>query len=109
MIEWVKLLIGSGITGTALLFVVIIFLFMNPDKFEHWMAIFDRIFYRASSSFPRIRRKFDRRVVASSIQDSVNVICGEINKQAPDILPHALKIEWIQSESPESFIKKGRP
>lgn len=108
MIEWVKLLIGSGITGTTLLFVVIIFLFMNPDKFEHWMAIFDWIFYRASSSFPRIRRKFDRRVVASSIQDSVNGICGEINKQAPDILPHALKIEWIQSESQESFIKKGQ-
>jgi transcription antitermination factor NusA-like protein len=108
MIEWVKLLIGSGITGTALLFVVIIFLFMNPDKFEHWMAIFDRIFYRASSSFPRIRRKFDRRVVASSIQDSVNGICGEINKQAPDILPHALKIEWVQSESPDVFIKDGK-
>jgi transcription antitermination factor NusA-like protein len=108
MIEWVKLLIGSGITGTTLFFVVIIFLFMHPHKFEHWMAIFDWIFYRASSSFPRIRRKFDRRVVASSIQDSVNGICGEINKQAPDILPHALKIEWIQSETPESFIKKGQ-
>lgn len=27
---------------------------------------------------------------------------------APDILPHPLKIEWIQSETPDSFIEKGQ-
>ena len=108
MIELLKYLIGTSITGTSLLVVVLLFLFKNPDKFEHWMAIFYRILYGASSSFPRIRGKVDRYAVASSIQDSVNGICEEINKETPNSLPHALKIEWIQSESPESFIKSGK-
>ena len=98
---------GSGTTAVVLIS-LFIFILNNPAKFEHWMAIFDRIFYRASSSIPRIRGKFDRRAVASSIQDSVNGIFDEVNKQAPDVLPHPLKIEWVKSESPESFIKSGK-
>lgn len=103
MSELSKLII-EGSVFTAF----IIFLFLNPDKFEHWMAIFYRIIYGLSSSLPRIRRMVDRSTVASSIQDSVNGICERINRQSPNVLPHALKIEWVKSESPESFIKKGK-
>lgn len=106
--EWIRLLIGSGLTGATLLTVVLIFLFKNPDKFGHWMAIFYKILYSVFASFPRIKQKIDRYVVASSIQDTVNGVCEQINKQSPDVLPHALKIEWVQSETPESFIKKGQ-
>jgi transcription antitermination factor NusA-like protein len=99
--------LGSGVT-LAVVLLVFRFLYMHPDKFEHWMEIFDRFLLRASSSIPRIRGKVDRRAVASSIQSVVNGICEKINNDAPDILPHALKIEWIQSESPEVFIKNGK-
>ncbi|MCK4731457.1 MAG: hypothetical protein KAT65_03270 [Methanophagales archaeon] len=98
---------GSGMTAIALILLFRSFL-MHPDKFEHWMAIFDRLLLRASSGIPIIRGKVDRRAVASSIQDVVNGTCEKINEKAPDILPHALKIEWIQSESPEVFIKDGK-
>jgi len=108
MSEWVKQLIISGTTGTSLLIIAIIYLFKNPDKFEHWMAIFYRMFHSVTFIFPKIRQKVDRHAVATSIQDSVNGTCERINRQSPDILPHALKIQWVRSESPESFIKKGQ-
>ena len=107
MADWIELVAGTG-SGFAILITVLVSFFLYPDKFEHWMAIFYRALYGASSSVQSIRRKVDRRAVASSIQDSVNGVCEQINRQAPDILPHALKIEWVQSESPESFVQKGR-
>lgn len=106
MIDWVQLLSGGGLSAGAII-VVLLYLFRHPDKFEHWMAIFYKVLYGLSSSLPKLRRKIDRRVVASSIQDAVNGVCEQINKQSPDIFPHALKIEWVQSETSESFIRKG--
>lgn len=100
---WLKI---SGVTVSPVL-IVVIFLFMYPDKFEHWMAIFHRMLYLLTSSLPKIRAKFDRLAVASSIQDSVNGVCERINKEAPGVIPHALKIEWVDSSTAESFIKKG--
>jgi hypothetical protein len=84
------------------------YLFLYPDKYEHWAAIFYRILHGASWYLPKIKGKFDRRAVTSSIQDTVNGIGERLNKEAPDILPHALKIEWVQSESPDAFIKEGK-
>jgi transcription antitermination factor NusA-like protein len=107
MVELFTVLIGSGITVT-IGGGFILFLFLHPDKFEHWMAITHRMLYSLTSNIPKIRQKVDRLVVASSIQDSVNGVCEQINRQSPDVLPHALKIEWVHSESPESFIKKGQ-
>ena len=106
--EWIKLLIGSGISSSAFLVIVIIYLFMNPAKFEHWMAIFWRVLYVLTSIFPKVKQKVDRRAVASSIQDSVNGICEQVDKESPGILPHPIRIEWVRSESPESFIKSGK-
>lgn len=109
--EWVKLiewLIKGTISGTALFIVGIIFLFLHPDKFEHWMAMFFRFFYYLFSSFPKIKRKIDRYAVASSLQDAINGVCERINKQSPGILPHAFKIEWVQTDNPESFMTNGQ-
>jgi len=107
MSEWVDLLktIGISLTPATL---IIIFLFMNPHKFEHWAAIFWRIIYFLTRGISKIRQKVDRRTVASSIQDSVNGTCEKINKETPDVLPHALKIEWVRTENPEAFIRKGK-
>ena len=87
---------------------VLLYLFKHPDKFEHWMAIFNKIGLSLSSYIPRLKKKFDRRAVASSIQDCVNGTCELIEKQSPGILPHAVRIEWVDCDTPESFIKKGR-
>jgi transcription antitermination factor NusA-like protein len=104
MTQFIYTLLG----GSATFVLVLLYLFKHPEKFEHWMAIFYKLALGASSGFPLLKAKFDRRAVASSIQDCVNGIGVRIEKQAPGVLPHALKIEWAETDTPESFIKKGR-
>lgn len=88
--------------------VILGYLFKHPDKFEHWMAIFYRILFCITSNLPRLKNTFDRHAVASSIQDAVNTVGEQIEKQVVGILPHALKVEWVDDDTPESFIRKGR-
>lgn len=94
----------SGIFVTGLL----IFLFKNPDKFEHWMAIFYQALYYLFSSFPKLKRKLDRYAVASSIQDTVNGACEQVNRESPGAFPHAIRVDWVKSESKDSFISNGQ-
>jgi transcription antitermination factor NusA-like protein len=96
-----------GTTSTITVIVLVIYLFNRPDKFEHWMNIFYRILYSVSSSFPKFKRKIDRRLVAVSIQDVVNNVCNSINREATGAIPHALKIQWVKTDAPDSFISKG--
>jgi hypothetical protein len=72
------------------------------------MALIDKALYEICEIAPAIREGIDRRVVASSIQDSVNGVSEGINKKVPDAFPHALKVEWVEEETRESFINKGQ-
>jgi transcription antitermination factor NusA-like protein len=100
------LLISSGSIGTTVLIFFLLF-YLNPGILEHWMNIIGPIASRLSTNLPKIKRKVERLRVAYAIQDAVNVICDRINKQAPDVLPHALKIEWIKTSTLTSFIQNG--
>ena len=104
LINW---LIGSG-SALAIVVAFLLVFYMNPGKFEHWMTIVDQIVYRLSSRVRSVRSWADRRAVASSIQDSVNAVCGQINAESPDAIPHPLKIEWVKEETIESFLKRGQ-
>ena len=96
-----------GASSTIPVIALVIYLFNRPDKFEHWMNLFYRLLYSVSSSFPKFKRKIDRRLVAVSIQDAVNNVCNSINREAPEAIPHALKIQWVKTDAPDSFISKG--
>lgn len=100
----IKIILLSG----GFTFVVVVILFLNPRKFERWMFIFYRVLSGIFKSFTYVKRQLDRHLVAASIQDTVNGIAERINKEAPGILPHAMKIEWVHSETPESFIRHGK-
>lgn len=100
MNEYIKL-IQYGIT--VIPSILLLYFLMNPDKLEHWT----KILYDVICRLGILGKYFDRSHIALFIQDSVNGACEQINKEAPDILPHALKISWVKSETSESFIKKG--
>jgi transcription antitermination factor NusA-like protein len=106
--------IKSSIPAISLvptLIVTILFLLLNIlvlVKLEHYASLVYRALYFLTSIIPKIRNKLERHTVALSIQDSVNGICDQINKNSSDILPHAMKIEWVRKEDPESFVKKGQ-
>ena len=95
-------------TGTLPLLIVVLYLFKHPEKFEHWMRLFYAALYYITSKAPRIRRNIDQRLVAVDIQDTINRVGDEINYESPDALPHAVKIEWVRIDTPESFIAKGK-
>ncbi len=105
LIKYIGLIAGSSVLSVV---IIILYLFNRPDKFEHWMRLFYQLIYHLSSSLPSVKRAIDRKFVAVSIQDTVNHICDQINEESPDILPHAMKIEWVKSDTPDSFISKGR-
>jgi len=100
----INIFIGSS-TTTIILLIIFRYILDHQRKIEHWTAIF---YQKLHDTIPIIRSKVDPYTVASSIQDSVNGIFEDLNRQAPDVLPHPLKIEWVKSESPESFIKNGK-
>jgi len=107
MTEFLISLIKYALSVLSPIAIFLLIIYLNPNKFQHWMHILDDIFYKASSGIPKINSYFDRRAVASSIQDTVNDKCEKINKDASDIIPYPLKIEWVKSEDPQAFIQHG--
>jgi hypothetical protein len=105
LIKYIGLIAGSSVLSVV---IIILYLFNRPDKFEHWMRLFYQFIHHLSSSLPSVKKAIDRKLVAVSIQDTVNHICDQINEESPDALPHPVKIEWVKSDTPDSFISKGR-
>jgi len=105
LIKW--LFIGISI-GISPIFIFLVIAFLHPEKVEAWWAILCKVVLFFVSGVPKLKRGWDRRAVASSIQDAVNCACDRINKKSPGVLPHAIKIEWVRTEEPEAFIRGGK-
>jgi len=109
MIEYILIKLIIWIFGSsALCIIVLLYLFNRPDKFEHWMKIFYKVIYPLTKYLPEIKRTIDKKLVAVSIQDTVNQISDQINEESPEVFPHALKIEWVKSDIPDAFISNGK-
>ena len=76
----------------------------NPEKFE-------RLFYhlyKILSLIPLIRKKYVYKRIATSIQADINTGGEIINRQAPGVLPHAMKIEWAKNgQDVETYLRNG--
>lgn len=97
-----------GFRGTtALLLVLLIILFLNPNKFTRWM----RIFYSVLNFLVVLPRRYkywiEKGQIAAQIEETINELGGRINDEAPNMLPHALSIEWVKEEQPTAFIDRG--
>ena len=104
IVDYLSYILGSG----SFTVIVMIYLFKNPDKFEHWAKLFFVAVHYLSSKLPNVRKRIDKSLVAYSIQDTVNHIAFQLDKEAPGIFPHAMKIEWVDSSNPEAFLSKGK-
>ena len=107
MTEFLIPLIRYALSVLSPIAIILLIIYLSPNKFQTWMSILDDIFFKASSHIPKIHSYFDCRVVASSIQASINDKCEKINKDASDILPYPLKIKYVKSGDPQSFIQNG--
>lgn len=73
----------------------------NLDKLEKVAAWFYRTFSWAY-------KKWEYDNVATNVQATVNSVGEALNREAPDVLPHAMKIEWTKSaEAVEASLRDG--
>jgi len=107
LLEILRVILPSVTAGGLIAVFLLIYFVMFPQKVERWGALLLRLIYGLSSGYEFIRVRIDRRVVASNIQAQINTVCDRINKEAPEVLPNRIMIEWVKTETKEAFIKGG--
>lgn len=92
----VSFLTGAGGVGALFLWGL-----KNLDKLETLRAWFYRTFSWAY-------RKWEYGNVAANIQATVNTVGEFFNRDAGNVLPHAMKIEWAKTaQDAEAFLRNG--
>jgi len=87
---------GAGAVGAVVLWGL-----RNLDKLERLVAWFYR-------TFSWMCRKWEYGNVASNVQTAVNTVGEALTKEAGDVLPHAMKIEWARTaQTVEAFLRNG--
>ncbi len=96
--------IGVFVVGIGAAYGIFWLYINNFEKFERCF----KFIYTVLSYIPIIRRKYLYNKIATDIQSKINIAGTSINKQAPNILPHAMKIEWVKSgEDAEAYLRNG--
>lgn len=91
------------VTGLGL----ILYFFKNPDKIDSSAALFWKIIDMVPIKWVRERSKFN--VTASETQSRVNNVCKTIDDEAPGILPHSMKVEWVRNkEQVINYLEEGK-
>lgn len=93
--------IVSFFVGGGFFVGLVIWCIYNLDKLERIVAWLYRTFSWA-------HKEWEYGRAASEAQAVINTAGEEINKQAQNILPHAMKIEWAKNaQEVETFLRKG--
>jgi len=86
--------------GLGLGLMVFLYFILNPTKLERLLALI----YRVLSC---LGERWEYGRVAMDLQATINNVGEQIEKQAPKVLPHALKIEWVKDGDEEAFFRHG--
>jgi hypothetical protein len=89
-----------SITVPTALALALIYVLAHPERAERIVSWIFRLFASVS-------RFADRGYVANDIQANVNDFCAALNRTAPGVIPHKLKISWVQTETREAFLRNG--
>lgn len=92
----VSFLSGAGVVGA-----IVRWGLKNLDKLEPLVASFYR-------TFSWVYRKWEYGNVAANVQAAVNTVGEAFDREAGDVLPHAMKIEWTKTaQDAEAFLRNG--
>ena len=99
VLGWLVGTIGSGVA-------LLLFAFMNPDKFESWA----RILLRMVSGVPWLFRSGHRLVARLYLQRKVNRALEQFaHAQQPPFRASKLAIEWVdKGETRDSFVRHNK-
>ena len=94
-------LIVSFLGGAGIIILLLLWIVHNIDKYERLLSYLFR-----GLSF--LNKKWASSRAATDLQASINLASREINKQGTNILPHAMKVEFVQkAHEVETFMRKG--
>jgi hypothetical protein len=111
-------LLLAGITGALLFAITTARLGIYPGLITvAWpillLAItnYDRLMLLSSSFFGIFRKVVfwaERKKISTSLQGTINMCAGAINEETPDLLPHRMKVNWVQPMNRDAFLKNDQ-
>jgi transcription antitermination factor NusA-like protein len=100
-------ILAAAASPPFLFVALVLYLFSHPEKLDQWA----NLFFRSLSALARysdwIAERIEHGLVASDIQAAVNTAGHALAKEAPGVLPYALKVEWVKEQDEESFVRDG--
>jgi len=99
---------GAAVGSPILLGVLLgLYLITHPEKVDQWWNLLYRFLSLLATFSVSLQKRIEHGLVASEIQAAVNTEGEALSKQAPGVLPYALKVEWVKEQDQESFIRDG--
>ena len=93
--------IVSFFGGAGIIILMAIWALKSPEKIETIVAWFYR-------TFNWVSKKWEYNTVATDVQNKVNTYGEKLIREAPGVLPHAMKIDWSKdSQSVEASLRRG--
>lgn len=91
-------LVNNGSWGIIIiLFGIIVYFLINPDKVEKWSSIFSKMFSFFSTNI-------EKKYISKDIQYKINSFGKDINEECTDLVPYETEIKFIK---PSSFKKES--
>lgn len=92
-----SIVVPWSITGA--LFVILLLIFLNPEKAQIWSSHILG-WFASTSSF------IERNALTGRIQGTVNQFAKGLDKEGGGILPYSLKIDWVRNADREALLKQ---
>lgn len=82
----------------GILFIIVIILFLNPDKAQIWSSVI-------SGKLASTNNYFKRKSISGKLQGKVNQFAKKMDKESNGIMPYQLKVEWISNVDREALLQ----
>ena len=98
-----------GFWAVVVLVVAAFLYFVKPTDVKEWLKLLSEVLYFVCGLFPKLKATVvDRWRTKHSIESSIESVSEIINKEASEVFPHTLKIEWVNRDSVGAHIHNGR-
>lgn len=83
----------------GILFIIVVILFLNPDKAQIWGSV-------VSGKLASFGGYFRRRAISGKLQGKVNQFADRLEKESSGIMPFRLKVEWVKNVDREAILQE---
>ncbi|MDP2207787.1 MAG: hypothetical protein Q8K98_03300 [Bacteroidota bacterium] len=97
-----NLIIGWLLGGATILGAIILLLFLNPEKFEKWVALL----WKLSDKIGVLVKVAHKQYVKHDLQSSVNSYLKRRTKDMPGLEAKGVRVEWVDAKiNKQSFLE----